>query len=446
MNNNIKTSIREAMGYDHDFIVDLMVEALGPYYGGNHEAHAERIFNTHISGGIDQVGHFSFEQRIFIISVNDEPGGMVNIVGKRQGTYKISPIIISKKFQGNSGLGSILLTFVEDYAKKHNARQIYCTVAKQNSFALNFFLKKGYIIAGLSDSHYKAGITELMLYKPFYDLEFEEYFDKPNISVLPMEGKYGPQVRNLILETLPSSFNGVDDKWVAALFQGYKRRSSGDINLKYKLIFIAIDRKNSVLGVVGATPKKGKPIKIMPLIAKSQQAFFALLNEIPFFLNEYGRKLYIHITPTAEETIFLQQSGWHLDSAMPSAYQNGIITQQWSLDISGEHLMRLMRVKRKYFDFIKNGTKTLEVRVGYDNIKRIRPGEKIRLACRDATIIIYVNDVRNYSTFEEMLKKENPQLIAPELSGNEVLNIFKEIYPPHLEKLGVFVLDISVEK
>ena len=45
-----------------------------------------------------------------------------------------------------------------------------------------------------------------------------------------------------------------------------------------------------------------------------------------------------------------------------------------------------------------------------------------------------------------MLKKENPQLIAPELSGNEVLNILKEIYPPHLEKLGVLVLDISVEK
>jgi len=45
-----------------------------------------------------------------------------------------------------------------------------------------------------------------------------------------------------------------------------------------------------------------------------------------------------------------------------------------------------------------------------------------------------------------MLSNEESSLIAPDLSKPEVLNILKEIYPPSREKLGVIVLDISVDK
>jgi len=195
-----RVEIKEAVKEDYRFIVRLMTDALNPYYGGDHKAHAKRIFETHISGGVDQVGHFSFEQKMFVISFNGEQAGMVNIVGKRQGTYKISPIIIDRNYRNNYGLGSALLDFIENYARKNKARQIYCTVAKQNQTALNFFNKKGYITAGLSASHYKLGITEVMMYKPFYGLGFEDYFDKPNISVVPMLEKHETQVRRIILE------------------------------------------------------------------------------------------------------------------------------------------------------------------------------------------------------------------------------------------------------
>jgi hypothetical protein len=43
------TTIREAQPGDLSFVIELMVAALGPYYGGDHRAHAERIFSTHIS-------------------------------------------------------------------------------------------------------------------------------------------------------------------------------------------------------------------------------------------------------------------------------------------------------------------------------------------------------------------------------------------------------------
>ena len=52
--------IRDAISNDLDFVKNLMQKALEPFYSGDHQAHAERIFRAHINGGDDNVGHFSF--------------------------------------------------------------------------------------------------------------------------------------------------------------------------------------------------------------------------------------------------------------------------------------------------------------------------------------------------------------------------------------------------
>ena len=36
--------------------------------------------------------------------------------------------------------------------------------------------------------------------------------------------------------------------------------------------------------------------------------------------------------------------------------------------------MRKMRIKRPYYDAIMSGRKTLEVRIGYNSIKRLKEG------------------------------------------------------------------------
>jgi hypothetical protein len=54
-------SIRPAVSTDLEFVISLMEEALGPYYGGDHRTHAQRIFDTHVSGGTDRLGFFSVE-------------------------------------------------------------------------------------------------------------------------------------------------------------------------------------------------------------------------------------------------------------------------------------------------------------------------------------------------------------------------------------------------
>ncbi|MEK7096549.1 MAG: GNAT family N-acetyltransferase [Patescibacteria group bacterium] len=422
-----------------------MKEALSPYYGGDHGAHAERIFSTHISGGVDQIGHFSFEQKMFIGEINETPVGMIHVVGKRQGTYKISPLIVSPEYRNRGGIGSRLLKSAEEYAQQRGARQMYCTVALSNEQALGFFIRKGYVRAGSSDSHYKAGVREVMLYKLFVDPSQEERLDAPNISVVPMSERHESQARELILSTLPDVFRGVDDVWVTALFEGYKRSSCRDINTKYKLVWVAVDRNDNVLGVTGATPKKGEPIKVMPLVASSQNAFIALLRDIPHTLAQFGHKLYVHIVPTVEETIVLQRLGWDLDAAMPAAYHPKAVTQQWSFSTGG-NLMRNLRVKQHFLAEIAEGKKTLEVRVGYDNIKTIRTGERVLLASNSSQLVVRIRGVRQYPTFDAMLNVEEAAKIVPGKNDLQVLWLLREIYGEDRERLGVYVLDIEVEQ
>lgn len=437
-----EVTLREAVANDSAWVSDLMQNALEPYYGGDHRAHAKRILEAHLSGGMDLVGFFSFEQRMFIAEMNGVRAGMVHLVGKRQETYKISPLILAPEFRGKLGIGSILLSHAEEYARTHHARELYCTVAEQNVGAMQFFLRKGFIRAGSSASHYKAGIVETMLYKILYEAEDIAAYEGIQISVVPFEQKHEAQVTDLLLSTLPTSFGGVDEKWVKALYGGYERRNSGDINLKFKLIYVAVTSAGEVIGVAGMTPKKGEPIKVMPFIAKNRAAFDALLIDLPHELVQYGHKLYIHISPTANEVISLERFGWKLDAAMPSAYRPGIITYQWSLEI-GATTMREMRVKPRFINLIRSLRKTLEVRVGYDNVNRIQVGERIRFVSHESTLDVRVNAVRRYPSIAQLLEKEAWEKIAPDLSSKEaVFQLLKNIYPPEKEKLGMVVLEI----
>ncbi len=439
-------TIRAAERDDFEWVVDLMHTALEPYYGGDHRAHARRIFEAHIGGGIDRIGFFSFEQRMFIAEINGLRAGLIHIVGKRQATYKISPLIVSPEFQGRCGAGSKLLKHAEYYARGNAARQLYCTVAEKNVSAMAFFLHKGFIRAGSSDSHYKNGVTETMLYKPLYETATVAAFDQHHISVVPLDESrddHMKQVRDMLIEKLSKSFEGIDDTWVSALFSGYSRRHTADINSKYKVIFVALDSNGQVIGVAAGTPKKGSPIKIMPFIAKHLVAFEALLVDLPYQMVSYGHKLYVHIDPMPDEVIALQRLGWKLNAAMPSAYAENVITQQWSLDI-GEKTMRTIRVKQRFFDLIRSGQKTLEVRIGYENIKRIRPGEHIQLVTFQSTLEVRVKTVRHYRTFRDMLSAEPYQKIAPDSPSEEdVLALLETIYPPHKQALGVIVLELD---
>ena len=435
-------TIREAGADDFEWVADLMVRALSPFYNGDHRAHARRIFDTHMEGGIDQVGHFSAGQHMFIAEVDGQQVGLIHVVEKKQATVKISPLIVSADYRGTMGIGSMLLEHAEEYARSVGARQLYCTVASPNRKALEFFLRKDFYITGTAKDHYKPGIDEHMLYKQLVD---EPGFDSPNVSVVPFdEEKHADGVRQLVLEQMGDDFLGVDDDWVNALFAGYHRRNSADVNAKYKIIFVA-ESGGKVVGVAGATPKKGDPIKLMPLVASNEFAFEALIIDLQNLLMDYGSKLYVHLVPEAWQVACLQRHGWRLEGVFPGGYAPDSVVQQWGLNFNKEgSTVRKMRIKRPYYDAIMSGTKTIEVRVGYDSIKRLKAGELLQLETSHTSGVVRIKAVRVYRDFADMLGTEAWQQIVPQVKTEEAaLRLLREIYPPNKESLGIYVLEID---
>ena len=436
-------TIRPAVASDWPFVVYQMTHTLPKYYSGDHAAHAKRIFETHIAGGSDNIGFFSKLQTMFIAEAFGQPLGLVHLVLKRQGTCKISPLIVKPEARSSLGVGSALLQTAIEFAKENDCRQLYCTVSKGNDGALRFFLRNGFIFAGKSKNQYMNDSDEYMLYLNIFEIVGDDEFDLDHISVLPMLDDQKQQVRDILMDSLPEDFIGIDDDWVDSLFDGFDRRHTKNVDLKYKLIFTASDRNGRVLGVAGATPKKGEPIKLMPFVAIETPAFFALLADVPTLLSDFGRKVYVHIIPDAEQTRFLQRAGWRLDGVMPDSYQVDRVTQQWSLDLDRGDLMKQMRLKNKYLDMMRTGAKSLEVRVAYDSVKKIKVGDTIAFLSREDRLVRSVKAVRCYPNFNEMLDSEDHQKIVPGLSRSELASLLHEIYPPNKEAFGVIVLEVA---
>lgn len=437
-----RVHIRSAEEGDFEWVAGLMEQALSPFYGGDHRAHARRIFDTHIQGGVDLVGHFSAGQHMFIAEVNGNRAGLVHVVDKKQGTVKMSPLIVDSRYRKGYGVGKALLAYAERYAVDAGVRQVYGTVAVANVEALGFFLRNGYRITGTAKDHYLIGADEHMIYKQIGE---DSGIDAPNVSVVPFnEERHGDQVRQLILGTMKGDFDGVDDEWVDALYAGYRRRNSGDVNVKFKIVYVA-ECGGEVVGVAGATPKKGDPIKLMPLMATNEAAFEALIVDLRGLLVEYGHKLYMHLVPEAWQVLCLQRHGWSLEGVFAGGYSSDSIVQQWGHNMNtGGNIVRHMRIKGPYYDYIMEGVKTLEVRVGYDSIKRYRVGELIELSTRQHTGRVRIRAIRTYANFDVALAVEPWQKIIPDATSKaEATRRLREIYNPEKEAYGVYVFEIE---
>jgi phosphoglycerate dehydrogenase-like enzyme len=97
-------------------------------------------------------------------------------------------------------------------------------------------------------------------------------------------------------------------------------------------------------------------------------------------------------------------------------------------------------IKEEYLQQIRDGRKTIEVRVGYSNISRLQAGDFLMLNDEDRYII---QRIGRYANFEAMLEQENPAAIAPDTPSDELLEQIRAIYPREKEELGVIALEIE---
>lgn len=103
--------------------------------------------------------------------------------------------------------------------------------------------------------------------------------------------------------------------------------------------------------------------------------------------------------------------------------------------------IRNMRIYDQYFQLIKAGTKTIEVRVAYPGMRKIAVGTVIRF-CTDSDFCDRrVVRIASYSSFSGMMAQENSAKINPTKSADEQLREIKKIFPPSKEKIGVIIFE-----
>ena len=307
--------IREANQDDLDSVVSLMERALSPFYPGNQYARAKNMFAS-VQGGIDYLAVPM--RRVFIAEYAGKSAGFVSVVVNRLNRWsaKVGTLIVSEEYRGKLGIGSALLERAKEFARGAGVTQLYCTVSELNQKTLEFFLRKGFCVAGTAREQYKRGAQEVILYEPL-GVRTSSY----EIKVMPSnDWLHGEHAYELIISQAGEAFSGIDERWVDELF------AESDLGFSSRRLYVAM-RDSELVGVVGVLPKDGSLVKLEPLVAVSDMALEALL--VYSRLMGIERKLYTHIVPRSWQVACLQRNGWRLEGMFPGEYDDMEAIQQW---------------------------------------------------------------------------------------------------------------------
>ena len=129
----------------------------------------------------------------------------------------------------------------------------------------------------------------------------------------------------------------------------------------------------------------------------------------------------------------------------PGGYAPNSVVQQWGFNFNKEGAsVRKMRIKKPYFDAIMECRKTLEVRVGYNSIKRLKAGGLLQLETGHTSGVVRIRAIRIYDNFADMLAAEPWRQIVPQArDAEEALHLLRKIYPARKERLGIHVIEIE---
>jgi len=450
MEKTLETSVAPALcvvpatSADRPYLIEAFKQSLAPYYDGDHVVHAERVLRTHLSGGQDDRGLLSTRQLLLVLREGGRRRGILNLVFKRQSTCKISPLILFPADQNGRGLGSVLISAAEEEARKAGARNLYCTVTKNNHNALTFFLELGFVVCGAADAQYKTGETEILLRKSLSNaaptLEAEDIISVAQVN----DDDSWSEVRKLLSSSLPGTVAGVNDSWLESMHRNALHHDdSPQFEGRRVWIYAAQDRTGRYRAGAIVTHKKGGALKVMPIAACDIAAFRALIFDLPTLLFGSGRKVYLHHAPSAAEVAVLQESPWQLEGLLPGAYRADVVTQQWGCHLDGDEHIRSLRIQDQYLSMVKTGQKLLEIRVAYEHIKKIKRGDQIQLVSNSGQVVRRIYDVRRYQSLDHMAASEDIETILPGLEPEVALRRLHEIYPPQKERLGIVVLDLG---
>ncbi|WP_371654440.1 MULTISPECIES: ASCH domain-containing protein [unclassified Streptomyces] len=104
---------------------------------------------------------------------------------------------------------------------------------------------------------------------------------------------------------------------------------------------------------------------------------------------------------------------------------------------------RHINIRKPYLRLIQDGTKTIEVRVGYPSMKKITAGQLLRFVSGDDSCLTRVVKLVEYPSFEAMVDAEDPAAIGGDMDSDALIAACQEIYPPEKEALGVLTIHLE---
>ena len=101
-------------------------------------------------------------------------------------------------------------------------------------------------------------------------------------------------------------------------------------------------------------------------------------------------------------------------------------------------------IRPEPFENIKNGSKTIEVRLYRKVFENIKVNDIITFHSKDGNISKTVKDMKLYNSFEDLYNSENIHFITPHLkSKKDFVNHYKNIYKNiDIQKFKVLALFI----
>ena len=111
--------------------------------------------------------------------------------------------------------------------------------------------------------------------------------------------------------------------------------------------------------------------------------------------------------------------------------------------------MIFMKLNERYFEYIKSGTKRIELRLNDEKRKSIKIGDKIRflkLPKLDEYIDVTVEDLIKYNNFNEIINKYPIEILAcKRMNKKELLKDLEEFYSKEKqEKYGILGIKFSI--
>ena len=102
-------------------------------------------------------------------------------------------------------------------------------------------------------------------------------------------------------------------------------------------------------------------------------------------------------------------------------------------------------LKEPWFSYIKEGKKTIEGRINKGLFRQLQPGKNVIFTNGYNQVKVKIIGKNEYSSFEEMLKKESLGSVLPNIKSiQEGVNIYRQYFTEDVEKqYGVVALKLS---